>query len=64
MGVTQRAHKAFGEHFVMCGIQGKEIQKALREQGDEMSCDTTAVTCHLQRTDGVRKNSDTLLMLL
>ncbi len=64
MGVTQSAHKAFCKHFVMCGVQGKKIQNALREQGDKMNCNTTAVTCHLERTDGVRKNSDTLLMFL
>ena len=64
VGVTQRAHKAFCERFVMCGVRGKAIQKALREQGDRMSCDTTAVTCHLERTHGVRKNGDTLLMFL
>lgn len=54
-GVTQRPHKAFCEHFVMCGVQGKEIKRALRERGDKMSCNTTAVTCHLERTDGVKK---------
>lgn len=48
----------------MCGVQGKEIQTALREQGDQMSCYTTAVTRHLERTDSVRNNTDTLLMFL
>ena len=64
MGVTLRAHKAFCEHFVKCCVQGKALQKALREEGDKMSCETTAVTCHLERTVAAKKNSDTLLMFL
>lgn len=50
MGVTQRAHKAFCEHFLMRGVQGKLLQKALREQGDKIRCDVAAVTCRLERT--------------
>lgn len=63
VGVTYRADKAFNKHFVMCGVQDKGIQKALREQGDKMSCKQLShVTLRGRQVS--EKNGDILLLIL